>query len=187
MSVTVWLAIKTYRTCRAATSFAYPKSASSMVRAAMAHTDLEKKNSTGSTSTLHPFEDPAIEDLNIPTRILSNDANLEEYRHETSSGIILQTHVREVDGREEKVQYKLVTFTDGDPENPKNWSKAKKWWCTIMISLVCFTVAFCSAVITADIEGVTETFHVSTEVAFLTITLFVVGFGIGTCCLASLL
>ena len=140
--------------------------------------DLEK-SPVASTSTLHPFEDEAIEDLNIPTRILSNDANLEEYRHETPSGVILQTHLRKVDGYEEKVKYKLVTFTEGDPENPKNWSKLQKWWCTLRLSLVCFTVAFCSAVITADMEGVTESFGVSTEVAFLSITLFVVGFGVG--------
>jgi hypothetical protein len=136
-------------------------------------------SSSPSTSTLAPFEDPALTDLNLPTRILSNDANLEEYRHETSTGVILQTHVRMVDGHEQKVHYKLVTFTEHDPENPKNWSKAMKWWCTLIISLVCFTVAFCSAVITADIEGVSKTFGVSNEVSFLTITLFVVGFGIG--------
>ncbi|KAI0087647.1 MFS multidrug transporter [Irpex rosettiformis] len=125
------------------------------------------------------FEDEAIEDLNIPTRILSTDANLEEYRRETRTGVILQTHSRIVDGKEKEVQYKLVTFTEGDPENPKNWPKWKKWWCTSLISLVCFTVAFCSAVITADIEGVAKEFHVSNEVVFLTITLFVAGFGIG--------
>lgn len=133
-----------------------------------------------SSSTLAAYDDdPAISDLNIPTRILSTDANLEEYRHEVPSGIILQSHVRVVDGREEKVEYKLVAFTDGDKENPKNWSKAKKWWCTLLISAVCFTVAFCSAVVTADIEGVGRTFHVSNEVVFLTITLFVAGFGVG--------
>ena len=33
-----------------------------------------------------------------------------------------------------------------------------------------------------DIEGVNEEFHVSEEVSLLTITLFVVGFGIGACC-----
>jgi MFS family permease len=72
-----------------------------------------------------------------------------------------------------------VTFTVDDPENPKNWSKFKKWWCTLMIASVCFTVAFCSSVITADIEDVAREFHVSEEVALLSVTLFVLGFGIG--------
>lgn len=41
-------------------------------------------------------------------------------------------------------------------------------------------VAFASSVITADIAGVVKEFGVSEEVALLPITLFVVGFGIGT-------
>ena len=121
------------------------------------------------------YDDPAEEDLTLPTRTLSREANLDEYRKETATGTIAKDTF--VDGHREK--WKLVTFTVDDPENPKNWSKAKKWWCTLMIAFVCFTVAFCSAVITADIEGVNEEFHVSEEVSLLTITLFVVGFGIG--------
>ncbi|KAF1963485.1 major facilitator superfamily transporter [Byssothecium circinans] len=54
------------------------------------------------------------------------------------------------------------------------------------VALVCFVVAFNSAVITADIEGVAEEFHVSEEVALLTITLFVVGFGVGHMAFAPL-
>lgn len=111
----------------------------------------------------------------MPSRTLSTDANLDEYRKETATGTILKSGV--IDGH--KGKWKLVTFAIDDPENPKNWSKAKKWWCTLMIAMVCFTVAFCSAVVTADIEGVNETFGVSEEVSLLTITLFVVGFGIG--------
>lgn len=48
-----------------------------------------------------------------------------------------------------------------------------------MIAMVCFTVAFNSAVITSDIEGVAEEFGVSQEAALLSVTLFVIGFGIG--------
>lgn len=40
-------------------------------------------------------------------------------------------------------------------------------------------VAFNSSVITADLEGVVKEFNVSEEVALLSITLFVVGFGVG--------
>jgi multidrug resistance protein len=47
------------------------------------------------------------------------------------------------------------------------------------VAVTCFAVAFNSAVITADLEGVSETFSVSEEVSLLTITLFVVGFGVG--------
>ncbi|EKM51927.1 uncharacterized protein PHACADRAFT_212541 [Phanerochaete carnosa HHB-10118-sp] len=122
------------------------------------------------------FIDQAEEDLTLPTRQLTDEANLDEYRRETATGTIVQPHTAP-DGHQEK--YKLVTFTVDDPENPKNWSKVKKWWCTLMIASVCFVVAFNSAVITADIQGPAERFHVSNEVSLLAVTLFVIGFGVG--------
>ena len=112
----------------------------------------------------------------LPVRTLSREADLDEYRKETATGTIVKKTISK-DGHLEK--YKLVTFKIDDPENPKNWSKGKKWWCTLMIASVCFTVAFNSAVITADIGGVNKEFNVSEEVSLLTITLFVIGFGIG--------
>jgi hypothetical protein len=75
--------------------------------------------------------------------------------------------------------YKLVAFTPNDPENPKNWSKGYKWYCTMVVAVTCFVVAFASSVITADLIGVQEEFNVSEEVALVSITVFVVGFGVG--------
>lgn len=113
--------------------------------------------------------------VNLPYRTLSNDANLEEYTHETIDGQIARVHTNRT-GKIER--YELVTWKVNDPENPKNWSKAMKWWCTMCVAITCFVVAFNSAVITADLEGVAEEFNVSEEVALLTITLFVIGFGV---------
>lgn len=103
---------------------------------------------------------------------------MQEYTTETREGQIIKPVRSRVTGEME--DWKLVTFTEGDPENPKNWSKLFKWYITMVVAFTCFVVAFCSSVITADLEGVAETFHVSREVAFLTITLFVIGFGVGT-------
>ncbi len=75
--------------------------------------------------------------------------------------------------------YKMVTFVEGDPENPKNWSKARKWYVTMVVSITCFVVAFCSSVITSDVPGVSETFNVSHEAALVPISVFVIGFGVG--------
>ncbi|CAO2654264.1 Nn.00g109970.m01.CDS01 [Neocucurbitaria sp. VM-36] len=136
----------------------------------------------------HPHEPihrtPTIEDVvNLPLRTLSNEANLDEYTQETIDGQIL----REVPTNTGKIErYELVTFKIDDPENPKNWSKAYKWWCTMCVAVTCFVVAFNSAVITADLEGVSEEFNVSEEVSLLTITLFVVGFGVGPMAFAPL-
>ncbi|KAI9282911.1 MFS multidrug transporter [Umbelopsis sp. AD052] len=117
------------------------------------------------------------EDPNLPYRTLSKNANMDEYTHETATGNIITRKFSQATGHE--VEYKLVTFEINDKENPKNWSKAYKWYCTMLIALVCFIVALASSIVTADIGGVSEEFGVSEEVSLLTVTLFVVGFGVG--------
>jgi hypothetical protein len=116
--------------------------------------------------------DPNL-DINLPYRTLSHNANLEEYTAETAQGEINSSP------RNDGERYMLVTFIQNDPENPKNWSKLYKWYCTIIVALTCFVVAFASSVITADIGGVSREFDVSNEVALISISIFVVGFGIG--------
>jgi len=117
--------------------------------------------------------DPNL-DVNLPYRTFSNTADLNEFTVEKPSG--------EIDGPLESdgiKHWKLVTFTPNDPENPKNWSKGYKWYCTMVVAITCFVVAFASSVITSDIIGVQEQFNVSQEVALVSISVFVVGFGVG--------
>lgn len=116
-------------------------------------------------------------DVNLPYRTLGNDANFDEYLRETANGQILDTVLSNVTGKLETQT--LVTFTMNDPGNPKNWSKAYKWYCTMVVAFTCFVVAFNSSVVTADIAGVSKQFSVSNEVSLLSVTLFVVGFGLG--------
>lgn len=123
------------------------------------------------------IEADALDELNLPYRTLTDNADMRAYTTETPSGNILREIQSNKTGRTER--YELVTFTVGDPENPKNWSKAFKWWCTMMVALTCFVVALNSAVITANIEGPAEEFGSSAEVSRLAITMFVVGFGVG--------
>jgi len=115
--------------------------------------------------------------LDLPYGTVDEDADLREYTEETADGIIPKRTISRATGQEE--EYELVTFKVDDPENPKNWSKPFKWYCTMVVALTCFVVAFCSSVITADLEGPAERFHVSSEVSLLTISVFVVGFGVG--------
>lgn len=130
--------------------------------------------------------DPNL-DVNLPYRTLSRDANFDEYRVTSHTGTIPgPIEPPSVAGPGNEKRYQLVTFTPDDPENPKNWSKAYKWYCTMVVALTCFVVAFCSAVITADLVGPAEEFHVSLEVAFLTISVFVIGFGVGPMAFAPL-
>lgn len=125
-------------------------------------------------STLHRQMTHGDYEVDLPSRVLTSDANLSEFIVETRSG--------EIPGRlqpDGQRRYRLVTFKQNDPENPKNWSKAYKWYITMVVAACCFVVAFASSVITPDINGVAEEFNVSREVALLSITFFVLGFGIG--------
>jgi hypothetical protein len=126
---------------------------------------------------------PAISPLDLPYRELNETANFEEFTRETANGTIIKPIKSNVTGHVEK--YKLVTFKVDDAENPKNWSKLYKWYCTMVVAFTCFVVAFNSSVITADLIGVEESFGVSETVSLLTITVFVIGFGVGMCILLS--
>lgn len=113
----------------------------------------------------------------LPFRTLSPNADLTEYTQETANGEILREVRSTATGMIER--YELVTFKINDPENPKNWSKAYKWWCTMVVALTCFVVAFDSSVISSDLESMAEEFGVGREVSLLAITFFVIGFGVG--------
>ncbi|KAF3480117.1 multidrug resistant protein [Arthroderma uncinatum] len=139
---------------------------------------MDRSFSSQSSDSHHPAAVPTgVEPTDLPYRQLDETANFEEFTEETPNGQILKSVKSNVTGKIE--DYKLVTFTVGDPENPKNWSKLYKWYCTMVVAFTCFVVAFCSSVITADLGGVIEEFDVSLEVTLLTISLFVVGFGVG--------
>lgn len=122
--------------------------------------------------------------LDLPYGTLNDTADMNEFTEETAMGIIPKRTISRVSGRIE--DHELVTFTINDPENPKNFSKFKKWWFTMVVAFTCFVVAFDSSVITANLEGVSEEFHVSYEVSLLTITVFVIGFGVGPLAFAPL-
>lgn len=83
--------------------------------------------------------------------------------------------------------YRIVEFVENDKENPMTaWSKGRKWFQTVNLGIICFAVAFASGIITGDIEGPMKTFQVSEEVVILTVTVFVIGFGVGPLVFAPL-
>ncbi|ROW01317.1 hypothetical protein VMCG_05900 [Cytospora schulzeri] len=135
--------------------------------------------------TKETYRDPNLDVDALPYRTLSENANFQEYTTENASGTIKGPVVVDPATGKEK-HYDLVTFLPNDPENPKNWSKAFKWYITMVVAVTCFVVAFTSSVVTADLIGVEHTFGVSEEVAMLTITVFVVGFGVGPVVFAPL-
>ncbi|EMG50008.1 NAG4 Major facilitator superfamily multidrug transporter NAG4 [Candida maltosa Xu316] len=82
---------------------------------------------------------------------------------------------------------RIVEWVDGDKGNPKNISRAVKWTYTMILGAVCFVVALGSAIVTGDLDRPGEYFHVSQEVVILaSVTMFVIGFGVGPLVFAPL-
>ncbi|CAK9784646.1 putative polyamine transport protein specific for spermine [Cutaneotrichosporon oleaginosum] len=80
----------------------------------------------------------------------------------------------------------IVDFEPGSREDPRNWGKGRKWFCTLSCALLCLTVALGSAMPTGDLKSQANTLHVSMEAIFLSISLFVLGFGVGPLIFAPL-
>ncbi|KAF9043853.1 MFS general substrate transporter [Hymenopellis radicata] len=73
----------------------------------------------------------------------------------------------------------IVTFEKGKGEDPREWAKGKKWYVTLSAAFLCLAVAIGSSIVTGDLAGPVETLHSTQEIINLTVTCFVIGFGIG--------
>lgn len=73
-----------------------------------------------------------------------------------------------------------VTWLPQDPRNPMQFSETKKWTFTMMMALATLAVALVSSAYTGGIVEIEEDFGIGTEVATLGVSLFVLGFAIGT-------
>ncbi|TIC04961.1 MFS general substrate transporter [Wallemia mellicola] len=74
----------------------------------------------------------------------------------------------------------LVEFTPNDPDNPKNWKTWYKWHCTMLSSLLILNSTLASSIPTSAMPLIMAEFNVDQEVAILQITLFLLGYVIGT-------
>lgn len=74
---------------------------------------------------------------------------------------------------------KRVQFIEGDPENPRNWSKGKKWYLTVLCSYINVLVASQASVYATGQAQVIEEFGISEELAIAGLSLYVLGFAIG--------
>ncbi|BGP16849.1 hypothetical protein JCM10213v2_004854 [Rhodosporidiobolus nylandii] len=82
------------------------------------------------------------------------------------------------DGLHDKYQY-LVAFTEGDPENPLNWSTFKRTMVACQISFLTTCVYIGSAIYTPSEQGLMMEYNVSQTVTVLGLTLFIAGYGTG--------
>ena len=63
--------------------------------------------------------------------------------------------------------------------DPKNWSKVRRWYITVVAVLLVVNATFASSSPSGSIVGIVEEFNVSTVVAELIITLFLLGYVFG--------
>ncbi|KAK0489256.1 major facilitator superfamily domain-containing protein [Armillaria novae-zelandiae] len=82
--------------------------------------------------------------------------------------------------------YTVGWYGDDDPENPRNWSPAKRAFVAFNISLLTFSVYIGSAIYTPSIPGIMADFNVTLAKATLGLTLYVLAYGIGPMFLSPL-
>jgi len=73
----------------------------------------------------------------------------------------------------------LLDFSEGDIENPKNWSPARRWYITIVAVVLVVNATFASSGPSGCTESISRELHVSTEAAGLVVTLFLLGYCAG--------
>ncbi|CVL10149.1 hypothetical protein FPRO06_02492 [Fusarium proliferatum] len=73
----------------------------------------------------------------------------------------------------------LVEFLPNDSRNALNFSRSKKWLITILQAIATLAVTFTSTAYSGGLSSILMHFHVSTEVAILGVSMFVVGFALG--------
>jgi MFS family permease len=80
----------------------------------------------------------------------------------------------------------IVTFQPGDPHNPRNFSFWRKWAIVSSITLVDLSVSWGASGYSPATSKLTETFHVSSEIGVLGLSLYVLGLAFGPMTLAPL-
>lgn len=73
----------------------------------------------------------------------------------------------------------IVDWIPGDPRNPLRLPDLHKWIITVTVAFGTFAVSFASTAFSGSLPQVEHDFNVSTEVATLSVSLFVLGFAIG--------
>ncbi|OSD04427.1 MFS general substrate transporter [Trametes coccinea BRFM310] len=151
----------------------------------------------------HESHDDTRPDLSFPfgTTDLNRGGFTNEYRAVSETGYLpadlalrpVPSHVYRLpqaladpEKARELKQMKLVTWKEGDPEDPRNWSSLYRWYITAVCAIAVVQVAFASAVITGDFRDIEHEFHVGEVVTALSVSLMVVGFGLGPLCWSPL-
>jgi MFS family permease len=75
----------------------------------------------------------------------------------------------------------LVQWNENDPENPYNWSTAKRSWMTFQLGMLAMVGSLASSITAPAMAVIGEDLGMSSEVTVLTVSLYVLGFIFGPC------
>lgn len=138
---------------------------------------------TGNRVLLYPDEQPGFQcpsSFNDKSPNQSRDSGASSSNTATPSNHDLEA-VTSRQGAEKEIPspYLVDWYNDQDPENPQNWSGAKKGFVTFQICIYTLAVYMGSAIYTPSETGVSEYFGVSQTVASLGLSLYVLAYGMG--------
>ncbi|KAI0362712.1 MFS general substrate transporter [Trametes cingulata] len=105
---------------------------------------------------------------------------------ESSGAPSVGEHDMKYPGRGTHADPHVVDWDLGDPENPYNWPKRRKWAITLQVALAAFGATFCSSCYSGGMAAMDQDLHISLVVGILGVSLFVVGFGLGPLLFAPL-
>ncbi|SMN21382.1 similar to Saccharomyces cerevisiae YBR008C FLR1 Plasma membrane multidrug transporter of the major facilitator superfamily [Maudiozyma saulgeensis] len=126
---------------------------------------------------------------NLKNTIDLESTSLEVSSHEDSSesdiekgseSDSIRKNDQTVQNKELKNDPFLIDWTGpDDPENPQNWSNARKYFIMFQIMLLTAVTYMGSSIYTPGEEGIREEFKVGHVVATLNMSLYVLGYGLG--------
>ncbi|QWU90053.1 hypothetical protein CA3LBN_004411 [Candidozyma haemuli] len=136
-------------------------------------------------------EEVPQQDFNLPP--VEDPVFPEEYTLETPTGLVPVDRLQSIgrtksrasqstaksEPKELDPEIELVTFHINDPENPHNWNIWLKWFYTFIYSWAVISAAYGSSSLAGGLGLISEKYHVSNEVAVLTVSLMVIGFLVG--------
>lgn len=124
---------------------------------------------------LYPEEIPGFEPNESTSDFERGPSPVESDLEKTVVKVPATIRSSEKDQSADDPDVKIVAFVENDPANPRNWSQSKKYWTLIVVNLYTFCVYCTASIITPTAGVIQERYHVSTEVASLGLSMYVVG------------
>ncbi|KIJ29895.1 hypothetical protein M422DRAFT_235088 [Sphaerobolus stellatus SS14] len=102
---------------------------------------------------------------------------------ETPSSFQLSSHYTGTGTKEDPF---IIDWHEHDYENPKQWTRLRRWLLTLLVSFATWNVSFASSSYSAGLGPLSSDLHTTRILADLGISVYVLGFGLGPLLFAPL-